>query len=92
MPFGPVRQLDPASMSEVTDRGLSFAEAMNGKFGADRKALSIFDRLRVRKWWTDELPRMFSEIPAEWLPEMRAQATGTGGCESHGRNREARRS
>ena len=68
-----------ACMSEVTDRGLSFAEAMNGKFGADGKALSIFDRLRVRKWWTDELPRVFSEIPAEWLPEMRAQATGTGG-------------
>jgi Zeta toxin len=68
-----------ACMSEVTDRGLSFAEAMNGKFGADGKGLSIFDRLRVRKWWTDELPRVFSEIPAEWLPEMRAQATGTGG-------------
>ena len=59
--------------------GLSFAEAMNGKFGADGKGLSIFDRLRVRKWWTDELPQIFSEIPTEWLPEMRAQATGTGG-------------
>lgn len=68
-----------ACMSEVTDRGLSFAEAMNGKFGADGKGLSIFDRFRVRKWWTDELPRVFSEIPVEWLPEMRAQATGTGG-------------
>jgi hypothetical protein len=68
-----------ACMSEVTDRGLSFAEAMNGKFGADGKGLSIFDRLRVRKWWTDELPQVFREIPTEWLPEMRAQATGTGG-------------
>jgi hypothetical protein len=68
-----------ACMSEVTDRGLSFAEAMNGKVGTDGKGLSIFDRLRVRKWWTDELPRVFGEIPTEWLPEMRAQATGTGG-------------
>ncbi len=68
-----------ACMSEVTDRGLSFAEAMNGKVWTDGKGLSIFDRLRVRKWWTDELPRVFGEIPTEWLPEMRAQATGTGG-------------
>jgi hypothetical protein len=68
-----------ACMSEVTDRGLTFAEALSGKSGADGKNLSIFNRLRVRKWWADELPRVFSEIPPEWLPEMRVDATGTGG-------------
>jgi hypothetical protein len=68
-----------ACMAEVTDRGLGFAAAMNGKVGVDGKGLSIFDRFRVRKWWTDELPRVFGKIPAEWLPEMPAEATGTGG-------------
>jgi hypothetical protein len=66
-------------MAEVTDRGLGFAAAMNGKVGVDGKGLSVFDRFRVRKWWTDELPRVFGKIPAEWLPEMQAEATGTGG-------------
>ncbi len=68
-----------ACMAEVTDRGLGFAAAMNGKVGVDGKGLSVFDRFRVRKWWTDELPRVFGKIPAEWLPEMQAEATGTGG-------------
>ena len=59
--------------------GLELCGGDERQVGVDGKGLSIFDRFRVRKWWTDELPRVFSEIPAEWLPEMRAQATGTGG-------------
>ena len=66
-------------MSEVTDRGLSFAEALNGKCGTDGKGLSIFDRHRVRKWWTDELPREFGEIPPGWLPEMWVDSPVTAG-------------
>ena len=39
-----------ACMSEVTDRGLSFAEAMNGKVWIrTERPLSIFDRLRVQQ-------------------------------------------
>jgi hypothetical protein len=66
-------------MSEVTDRGLAFADAMNGKAGTDGKSISVFDRARVRKWWTAEVPEMFARIPADWLPEMTEAATGTAG-------------
>src|SRR5271169_3018963 len=58
-----------ACMGAVTDRGLTFEDAMNGKVGSDRRNLSLLDRPRVRKWWTKELPEMFRRIPAEWLPE-----------------------
>ncbi len=66
-------------MAEVTDRKLGFADAMNGASGADGKTLSVFDRARVRKWWTTDFPAMVSRIPAAWLPAMRSDATGTGG-------------
>jgi hypothetical protein len=68
-----------ACMAEVTDRKLGFVEAMNGSRGADGKTLSVFDRVRVRKWWNSEFPEMVSGIPPEWLPQMRQPATGTGG-------------
>ena len=68
-----------ACMAEVTGRKLGFADAMNGKRGADGKSLSAFDRTRVRKWWTSELPEMFAEIPEDWLPLMSESATETGG-------------
>lgn len=68
-----------ACMAEVTDRKLRFADAMNGKPGADGKALSVFDRHRARKWWTNEVPKVFQRIPAEWLPEMSEPTTGTMG-------------
>ena len=68
-----------ACMAEVTDRKLRFADAMNGISGADGKTLSVFDRARVRKWWNTDFPAMVSRIPAAWLPEIRADATGTGG-------------
>src|SRR5271157_4296447 len=58
-----------ACMGAVTDRGLAFEDAMNGKVGSDGRNLSLLDRPRVRKWWTKELPEMFRRIPAEWLPE-----------------------
>ncbi len=70
-------------MSQVTDRGLSFAEAMNGvnKPGAD--PLSFFDQERVATWWENELPLFFMSIPALWLPAMpRFNAPGTAASET----------
>ena len=71
-----------ACMGAVTDRGLTFEDAMNGKVGSDGRNLVLLDRPRVRKWWTKELPEMFRRIPAEWLPERgdpeRTDRTGGG--------------
>ena len=64
-----------ACMSEVTDRGLGFEDAMSG-VGTDRHPpLSMFDKARVRKWWQQELPKMLVEIPADWLPATRESQT-----------------
>ena len=68
-----------ACMSEVTDRRLGFAEAMNGEPGPDGKSLSVFDRKGVRKGWTSELPETFAQIPGDWLPQMTDARTGTRG-------------
>jgi hypothetical protein len=57
-----------ACMSEVTDQGLLFDDAMNGKVGKDGRDLAIFDRQRVRKWWTVQFPSMMQSIPSDWLP------------------------
>src|SRR5271166_4519468 len=65
-----VRMPRLSCMSEVTDRGLSFDAAMNGRPGIDGRPLALFDRTRVRKWWERELPAMFDKIPTEWLPQM----------------------
>ena len=59
-------------MSEVTDRGLMFEDAMNGLSKPGGTSLSLFNKVRVRQWWERELPELFFEtIPPLWLPEMR---------------------
>ena len=65
-----VRMPRLACMSEVTDRGLRFEDAMNGKLGSDGRNLALLDRPRVRKWWTRDFPEMIRSIPSDWLPEM----------------------
>lgn len=57
-------------MSQVTDRGLSFADAMNGVNKEGTAPLSFFDQERVAVWWEKELPPFFASIPPLWLPEM----------------------
>ncbi|MBB4200890.1 hypothetical protein CCR94_00985 [Rhodoblastus sphagnicola] len=56
-----------ACMSEVTDRGLTFKEVL----AEVNPPLGMFDTARVRKWWAKDLPVMFSEIPADWLPAIK---------------------
>ena len=59
-----------ACMSQVTDRGLTFAEAMNGVNKPGAAPLSFFDQERVATWWENELPLFFMSIPPLWLPAM----------------------
>lgn len=60
-----------ACMSQVTDRALTFSEAMSGASKGDAGPLSFFDRARVNLWWTRGMPEFFQSIPAEWLPYPR---------------------
>ena len=50
-------------MNEVTKRRLGFVEAYEGKKGADGTAVAFLDRVRVRNWWTKEVPgALFAEV------------------------------
>ncbi|GBR07851.1 MULTISPECIES: hypothetical protein [Acetobacter] len=55
-------------MSQVTDRGLTFAEAAKGQAKPGGEPLALFDRARVNRWWTRDVPEFFANIPREWLP------------------------
>ncbi len=55
-------------MTQVTDRGLTFAEAAAGVSKAGQDPLSFFDQERVAIWWQEEMPAFFARIPAHWLP------------------------
>jgi hypothetical protein len=61
-------------MSEVTDRGLTFTAAMNGEAREGGQPLSLFDRARVNRWWSRDVPTFFSKIPRDWLPLAAADA------------------
>lgn len=58
-------------MADVTDRGLTFEDAMNGVAKNGQPPLSLFNKPRVRRWWTEEVVRFFKDdVPLLWLPEM----------------------
>ena len=57
-------------MSQVTDRGLTFAEAINGVTKPGLEPLSFFDQERVAIWWEKNVPGFFGMIPPLWLPAM----------------------
>ncbi|HUN42610.1 MAG TPA: FAD-binding oxidoreductase [Acetobacteraceae bacterium] len=61
-------------MAQVTDRGLTFAEAMDGRGKDGGEPLSLFDRARVNRWWTRDVPDFFDQLPREWLPTARVEA------------------
>lgn len=64
-------------MSEVTDRGLSFADASVGRVKPGQQPMSLFDPARVREWWTKKIPAFFGKFPPEWLP-LPPQAAAAG--------------
>jgi hypothetical protein len=55
-------------MSQVTDRGLTFAEAAEGKTKDGHPRLSFFDQERVAIWWEKAIPQFIGSIPPLWLP------------------------
>jgi len=55
-------------MSQVTDRGLTFKDAAAGVAKPDQEPLSFFDRARVNRWWTIDIPAFFGKLPREWVP------------------------
>jgi hypothetical protein len=56
-------------MAQVTDRGVTFRGAMDGETGkGEQPALGMFDRMRVNKFWTMDIPAFFAKLPPEWLP------------------------
>jgi hypothetical protein len=55
-------------MSQVTDRGLTFAEAAEGVTKGEHSRLSFFDQERVAIWWTKAVPAFIDAIPPLWLP------------------------
>jgi hypothetical protein len=61
-------------MSEVTDRGLTFTAAMNSAVKDDGQPLSLFDRARVNRWWSRDVPAFFDSLPREWVPLAAANA------------------
>lgn len=64
-------------MAAVTDRGLTFAEAMSGSVKPGQAPLSFFDQSRVKSWWNKELTEFFVErIPRLWLPDMPGLRSG----------------
>lgn len=65
-------------MAQVTDRGLTFEEAMSGIAKDERGPLSLFDRARVNRWWSREVPEFFRVFPKEWLPLPRPETVSPG--------------
>jgi hypothetical protein len=60
-------------MSEVTDRGLTFTAAMNAEAKAGGQPLSLFNRARVNRWWSRDVPAFFDSLPRDWLPLAAAE-------------------
>ena len=67
-------------MSEVTDRGITFAEASEGRVRPGQAPMSLFDPARVRDWWTKKMPTFFEQFPPDWLPVDRAVRAFTAGA------------
>jgi hypothetical protein len=63
-----------ACMAQVTDRGLTFREAMEGEVKGAEPPLSLFDRARVNRWWSRDIPAFFGTFPRDWLPAPAAEA------------------
>ena len=57
-----------ACMSHVTDRELTFQDAMDGAANNGLPPMSLFDRARVHRWWSRDVPAFFGSFPPEWLP------------------------
>lgn len=57
-------------MGAVTERGLSFRDAMDGRRREDGTPLLFVDRARVAAWWRVAVPGFMKGIPPLMLPAM----------------------
>jgi hypothetical protein len=57
-------------MSALSDRGLTFNQAIRGIVKDGQEPLTFFDQSRAEIFWEDAVPEFFSQIPADWLPTM----------------------
>lgn len=64
-------------MGAVTERGLSFQEALSGKRREGGTSLSFVDRERVKLWWRVAVPEFMKKIPPLMLPAMRSDDSTT---------------
>lgn len=70
-------------MSRVADLAVGFVDASNGGTSNGQPPLSMFDRMRVHRWWSQELPVFFANLPQDWLPiEVREKAANGPAAET----------
>lgn len=55
-------------MSRVADLGETFTAARDGAASLGQNPLGMFDRMRVNRWWSRDVPAFFERLPQEWLP------------------------
>lgn len=66
-------------MSRVADLGVGFMAAADGGTSCGQQPLGMFDRMRVNRWWSREVPAFFREMPQDWLPiEVRQKHLANG--------------
>jgi hypothetical protein len=58
----------PAISSASSPVTCIFEAAMNGVAKDEWGPLSLFDRARVNRWWSRDVPQFFGAFPSEWLP------------------------
>jgi len=66
-------------MNRVAERGLSFGEAKQGIVKPGQQRFALFDQTRVEIFWAKQIPAVFAQIPANWLPAMSDRAAGSKG-------------
>ncbi len=55
-------------LAAVTDRGVTFQQALSGTVRPGTTALSFLDRQRVAIWWRKAIPAFFAEIDPLMMP------------------------
>ena len=65
-------------MGAVTERGLLFKDALDGRRRENGTPLSFVDRARVAAWWRIAVPGFMKGIPPLMLPAMRNDDGTTG--------------
>ena len=63
-------------MSRVCDLGVGFVDASSGVASPGVEPLGMFDRMRVNRWWSRDVPAFFRLLPQDWIPLEARQTDG----------------